>query len=104
MDINGVDTNSDHLRMTVFPVTLSNCLSHHPIAVKSHQEQDNTGKRKHLAGGWLTISEGQSVLITVKAWCTGQHGPGAESLHCELQAAQRHEACLGILTSKAHPQ
>ena len=69
--LHGVDNNSDHLRTTVFPVTVSNCLS--------HKEQDNTDKRKHLTGGWLTIPQSQSIVITVKAQHTGQHGPGAES-------------------------
>jgi hypothetical protein len=38
-------------------------LSHWCIAVKRHHDQGNSYKRKHLTGGLLNISEGQSMII-----------------------------------------
>lgn len=43
-----------------------------------------TYKRNHLNGGWLTVSEGESMIIMTGEWrqagrLAGRHG--AESLH-----------------------
>jgi hypothetical protein len=88
--------------MTVFPVTLSNCLS--------HQEQDNTDKRKRLTGGWLTISEDPSSrgehgtlasMVTQQEWHTGQDGHSASMAHWSAWSQCEHGTLASMVTVRA---
>jgi hypothetical protein len=39
------------------------CLSHYSISVKRHHDHCKAYQRKHLVRGWLTVSDGQSIII-----------------------------------------
>jgi hypothetical protein len=43
------------------------------VAVKRHHDQSNSYKEKHLTGGWLTVSEVQSIIIMVRSMAAGRH-------------------------------
>jgi len=39
-------------------ISLCSCLRHCSNAVRRHHSQSSSYERKHLSGGWLTVSEG----------------------------------------------
>lgn len=43
-------------------------LSHCYFAVKRYHGQGNSYERKLLTGPWLTVSEGSSPVIIMRAW------------------------------------
>lgn len=69
-------------------------------------------KRKHLTGGLLKISEGESMVILAGGLAAGRHGTGEEAeslIICKLQGVEEGErkgrkreggkdwACHGLL-------
>lgn len=50
---------------------LTLCHSHYFIAAKRHHEHSDSYKEKHLVGGFLTVSETWTIIITAGSIAAG---------------------------------